>query len=227
MKIKEIQMKKNFSLIIAVLIFASGIFITGCSSSDKNKLVDCLELTKSADSMEANLTTRTETNGQAIDIKMNMKAEDIQNDMKSKVDMEVLGKKQEFYLSFSNGNVELYNKDSSGKYSVTSIDASQLNGMDITKSFDSYIEVIQTNPDMVNKKSNNTYELNVPKEKIEEIYSKITGKKMSQSLDNLKIEFAIGDDGFLQKINLKANDIEVNTDYFNYNEKFNIVLPNV
>lgn len=220
-------MKKKFSLIIAVLIFASGIFMTGCSSSDEKKLVDCLALTKSADSMEANLTTSTETNGQTVNIKMNMKAEDIQKDMKSKVEMEVLGKKQEFYLCFSNGNVELYNKDSSGKYSVTSIDSSQLNGIDITKSFDSYIEVIKTNPDMVNKKGNNTYELNVPKEKIEEIYSKITGKEMSQSLDSLKIEFVIGDDGFLQKINLKANDVEVNTDYFNYNEKFNIVLPTV
>ncbi|MCE5221521.1 MAG: hypothetical protein LLF98_09730 [Clostridium sp.] len=77
----------------------------------------------------------------------------------------------------------------------------------------------------------NTYELNIPKEKAVEIYSKITGKPLTQSLDNLKVEFVIGDDGYLQKANVKAsigsNYVEVNTDYLNYNKKFDIVLPNV
>lgn len=224
-------MKKYVSLLIAVLIFASGILITGCSKSEEKKLIDCLTLTKSASSMELNLSTNAKMSGKEDNVKINMKVEDIQKDMKSVVDMEVFGKKQEFYMGISNGTAKVYMKDSSGKYSVKSVDSSQLNDIDIAKSFDSYKEFIEKNPSFISKKSNNTYELNVPKEKTAELYSKITGKSISQSLDSLKVEFVIGDDGYLQKVNLKTSsgstDIEMDTEYLNYNKKFDIVFPNV
>lgn len=223
------KMKKYISLIVALLIFASGILITGCSKSKEKSLIDCLNHTKSADSVEVNVSGGTKMNGQTMDIKMNMQAEDIHKDMKCKVDMDLAGQKQEFYLCVSAGNVKGYFKDNSGKYLVKSVDSSQLDGIDITKSLDGYIEVIKENPNMVSKTNNNTYELNIPKEKTGEIYSKITGKTMTQSLDNLKVEFVVDNDGYLQKVNMKSStqsiDIELNTDYLNYNKKFNVVLP--
>lgn len=86
---------------------------------------------------------------------------------------------------------------------------------------------------MVSKIDKDTYELNIPKEKSSEIYSKILGQDITMSFDTLKIGFVIGGDGYLKNMTLKAKiesdsiDVEVNTDYFNYNKKFNIVLPEV
>lgn len=222
-------MKRYVSLLVAALIFASGILMTGCSKSDQKKLTDCLTLTKSADSMEANVSGITKMNGQTGNIKMDVKVEDIHKDMKGITSMELLGQKQEFYMSVSNGTAKLYMKDNSGKYTVKSVDASQLNGIDMTKSFDSYNEVIEKNPDILKKTNDNTYELNIPKDKMSEIYSKLTGQTSTQSFDSIKIEFVIGSDGYLQKANLIAtsgsNSVELDTDYSNYNKKFNIELP--
>lgn len=232
-------MKRYISLIVLVLILASGTLGTGCnrngsevnSNIKEKKLVDSLALVKSVGSLEAEITSNTKMNGQSADIKINMKIEDIKKGLKSKVIMDVLGQKQEFYIADVNGKVHAYLKDSSGNYSAGVLDSSQLNGMDIMKTFDSYIEFIKNNPDIVNKENENTYELSIPKEKTEEFCSKMTDKKTSYSYDSLKIKFVIGEDGYPQKIIFKATsgsiNIEISTSYFNYNKKFNIVFPNV
>lgn len=229
-------MKKYASLLITTLILVSGA-ITGCSSSKSsevaggNALVDCLNKTKSVNSMEMNITTSTKVNGKAMEITMNMQAEDIQKDMKSKVEMDMLGKKQEFYLSKSNGSIKMYAKDATGKYTATSVDSSQVSGTDTAKSFDSYAEVIEKNPSMMKKISDNTYELDVPKEQAQEIYSKVSTQKMPQSLEGFKVDFVIGDDGYLKNVDIKMSiagtETEAKTEYLNYNKKFGITIPEV
>ena len=51
------------------------------------------------------------------------------------------------------------------------------------------------------------------------------------NFETVKINFVVGDDGYLKSMILKAKsesvDIDSKTDYFNYNKKFNIVLPEV
>lgn len=198
---------------------------------DIKRLTDCLSLTKEADSMEINLTSDTKANGQSSISKSNMKIEDIKNGMKSLVSMEILGQTIEYYVALDNGKAKMYMKDPSGKYTVNEIDQNQVDSLDTTKSINAYIEIIENNPDMVSKIDKNTYELNIPKEKSSEFYSKMLGMDIAMSFETLKIGFVIGDDGYLKNMTLKAKtdsvETESNTDYFNYNKKFNIVLPEV
>lgn len=228
------KMKRCLSLLVASLICVGGLALTGCSSSDSSnkKLTDCLALTEKADSMEGTLTTSTKYGGQAIDIKMDIQIENIKEGLKSKVSMELMGKSQEFFLAEDNGQYKMYMQDpSTGKYASTAIDASQLNGMDISKSFDAYIDVIKNNPDMIEKVDDSTYKLNIPKKKTAEIYSKIVGKALTQNFDGLNVKFVIGNDGYLKKVDLDtktgSSTIKATTDYFNYNKKFNIQIPTV
>jgi len=233
-------MKKFLILVISVLIITSGM-LTGCGNSVDNggenggdqgikRLTDCLALTKEVDSLEANLTSDTKANGQSSTSKMNMKFEDIKNGMKCLATFEIAGQTQEYYMAKDNEKIKMYLKDESGKYSVNEIDQAQA-GTDVNESFNAYIEIIENNTDMVSKIDEDTYELDIPKEKSSEIYSKIAGNGMSMSFETLKIKFVIGDDGYLKSIILKAKaesaDIDINTDYFNYNKKFNLVLPEV
>lgn len=225
------KIKKFTSLIIAVMVLVTGLFLAGCFKSKDKKVIECLNLTRSANSIEATLSGTAKMGGQAQDTKINMQVEDIHKDMKCKANIEMLGRKQEMYFSVSNGKVKVYLKDESGQYVTNSADSSELNEIDVTKNLDNYIQMIEKNPNIVTKINSSTYELNIPKEKISDIYSKVTGDASNMTLDSLKIEFVIGDDGYLQKANLKASSegssIEMNTDYSNYNKKFNIVMPSV
>lgn len=253
-------MKKLLVLAISALIIASGM-LTGCSNNGKNqggevinqggevinqggevinegdkgikRLTDCLSLTKDVDSMEVNSTSISKVNEQSSTSKTNMKFEGIKNGMKSLVTVETSGQTIEYYVALDNGKAKMYMKDQSGKYSVNEINQDQVGNMDTKKSINAYIDVIENNSDMVSKIDKDTYELNIPKEKSSEIYSKILGQDITMSFDTLKIGFVIGGDGYLKNMTLKAKiesdsiDVEVNTDYFNYNKKFNIVLPEV
>lgn len=238
-------MKKFMYLVISVFIITSLMF-TGCGNSMENgiengvenggdqgikRLTDCLDLTKEVDSLEANLTSESKANGQSSTSKMNMKFEDIKNDMKCFATIEIAGQTQEYYMAKDNGKIKMYLKNESGKYSVNEIDQAQVGNSDVNQSFKAYIDIIENNPDMISKIDKDTYELDIPKEKSSEIYSKIAGNGLSMSFETLKIDFVIGDDGYLKSIILKAKaesvDIDMKTDYFNYNKKFNIVLPEV
>lgn len=228
-------MKKYLSLVIAVVLFTGCILLAGCGSSKADsdqgmkKLIECLDLTKNVDSMEANLISKAKEGGQSADFNMNMKIENIQKDWKCFVTMDMSGKKQEFYLGTANGKADLYMKDESGKYAVQSVDSSQIGDMDMTRSFNVYIEIIQKNPEYVNKVDENTYQLKIPKEKISETYSQITGKSSSVDFETMSIDFVIGSDKYLKSIRVRAEsgsaDVDLVTDYLNYNKKFNIILP--
>lgn len=223
-------MKKYVSLLVTTLILASGI-ITGCSKSADKVLVDSLDKTKVVNSVEINLTSSSKSNGQTFETKMNMKTEDLKENIKTKVEVEKSGQKQEFYLVKSNNDIKMYAKDMSGKYNASSLDSSQVYGMDAEKSFNAYIEVIKNNPDMIKKTGDNTYELNVPKEKADGIYSKVAGKNAPQSLDSFKVEFAIGDDEYIKSVNIKLTsgsiEAESKSEYSNFNKEFDIVIPEV
>ncbi len=232
--------------VVKVLIISLGIFAISCSNClmaysdqdlDINKLTDCLALTSDVNSMEAALTLNIKADGQPIDFKMNMhmKIEDIKGDLKSIVTIDKSDQYQEFILEFilniKNEKAYIYMKDTSEKYLVKLLDISQLGEIDFTRSFKAYIEIVNTNPDIVKKVSDNIYKLNISKEKAAEYYSKITGNTLQINIETLIIEFTIGDDGYLQNINLTVDadslNIYGNTKYFNYNQGFNIVLPDV
>ena len=230
---------KNFkALIIAVLIIACGMLATSCKSSIKTdtaeslkKLTDCLNLTKGVNSVEAEAVSISKGGGQSVDLKMNMKAEDIKSNLKCMVTMDLAGEHQEFYLGIVNGEASIYMKDDSGKYTVNSADSSELGEMDIMRSFSAYIEIIEKNPEMISKTEDNKYELKIPEEKSTEIYSKITGKDSAYKFESLMVDFVIGEDGYLKNVIVKAStsslNLEIDTKYFNYNKKFNIKLPEV
>ncbi len=230
-------MKRYISLTITVFIIAS-ILLTGCGSSsetvskqDLQELADCFSSTKNVDSMEIDVTSDTEAQGQSISLTMNMKAEDLKKDMKCKVTMDMAKQHQEYYLSINGKTTSVYMSDASGKFSVSKADTSTLGNTDITGSLNNYVDLIENNPGYFNKKSDKTYQLDVPNEEITDFYSKITGKAPGVKLSSFGLEFVIGDDGYLQNVNLTAKadsvDIKLNTKYFNYNKKFNIVLPDV
>lgn len=225
-----------------VLVILIGILIISCNDclmansdqdQDINKLVDCLVLTSNVNSMEMDLTSNIKEDGQPIDfiLSIHMKIEDIMGEIKAIVTLDKMGQYQECILNIKNEKAYFYTKDTSGEYLVKPVDLSQLGEIDITKSFKAYIEIINTNPDIVKKVSENIYQLNVPKENAAEYYSKISGKTLEFSFETLIIEFTIGDDGYIQNVNIKADVgslcLDLNTKYFNYNQKFNIVLPDV
>ncbi|NLW49170.1 MAG: hypothetical protein GXY86_17785 [Firmicutes bacterium] len=230
------------SFVVKVLVILIGMFAISCNNclmansdqdQDINKLIDCLALTSDVNSMEVDLTSNNKVDGQPNDLKINMhmKVEDIKGDLKAIVSVDQPGLYQEFILNIENEKAYLYTKDTSGEYLVQSVALSQLGEIELTKSFKAYIEIINTNPDIVKKVSENIYQLNVPKENAAEYYSKISGKTLGFSFETLVIEFIIGNDGYLQNVNLKADVDSVSLDmkakYFNYNQEFNIVLPDV
>lgn len=240
-------MKRYLSLIITLSIITSGILMTGCSSqstqnvtsqavasdtkqSKEQNLIDCLNATKKVDSVQCNVNLNSKSGDQSIALKIDMQVENIQKNMKSKLVMETSGNKEEMYLSVTDGKVSRYLKDSSGKFTVNTDDISS-SIIDFTKSFDAYTKIVNTETDIVSKIDENTYELNIPKEKTDEIYSEIAGKDLNQSIDKLIIKFVIGNDGYLNNVDVKATvgteTSEISTDYSNYNKKFNIVLPEV
>lgn len=230
------------SFVVKVLVILIGMFAISCNNclmansdqdQDINKLIDCLALTSDVNSMEVDLTSNNKVDGQPNDLKINMhmKVEDIKGDLKAIVSVDQSGLYQEFILNIENEKAYLYTKDPSGEYLVQSVDLSQLGEIEFTKSFKAYIEIINTNPDIVRKVSENIYQLNVPKENAAEYYSKISSKALEFSFETLVIEFIIGNDGYLQNVNLKADvdslSLDMKTKYFNYNQEFNIVLPDV
>ncbi|HOV24822.1 MAG TPA: hypothetical protein PK566_00480 [Pseudobacteroides sp.] len=250
-------MKKFLILVISGLIITS-VMLTGCGNNVENnvengvenniqngvednseksdeqgikRLTNCLALTKEVDSLEANLISESKANGQSSTSKMNMKFEGIKSSLKCLATFEIAGQTQEYYMTKDNGKIKMYLKDQSGKYTVNEIDQAQAGNSDINESFNAYIDIIENNPDMISKIDGNTYELDIPKEKSSEIYSKIAGNGVSMNFETLKINFVVGDDGYLKSMILKAKsesvDIDSKTDYFNYNKKFNIVLPEV
>ncbi|MDP4094007.1 MAG: hypothetical protein Q8920_11675 [Bacillota bacterium] len=231
-------MKRHIALIFT-LIAAISILATGCGSSstlsteqNSKTLTDCLALTQNVDSVEADMITKSEADGQSININMNMKIEDMKKDIKCQVAMDSNGKKQELYLSVIDGKATVYTKDESGKYTATSADASFVGDIDVTKSYNAYIDIIKKNADWVTSTGKKSYLLTIPKDKSAEIYEQITGNSTNgTSLDSLKIEFLIGDDSYLKTIKLTTIvgtvKVSVDTNYYNYNKKFNIVIPQV
>lgn len=198
---------------------------------DIKRLTDCLSSTKDADSMEINITSNSKANGQTSTSTTNVKIEDIKSGLKSMVTMEIAGQAIEYYVAIDNGKAKMYMKDPSGNFTVNELNQEQVGDIDTAKSINAYLEYIDNNPDMVSKIDKDTYELNIPKEKSSEFYSKILGMDVSMSFELLKIGFVISDDGHLKSMTLKAItdsvETETTTDYFNYNKKFNIVLPKV
>lgn len=232
-------MKRYLSLIIVVLVISS-IFLTGCGSSsnivrvneqDLKKLSDCFSLTRNLNSMEVDVTSDTKAQGQSIDLSMNMKVEDIKKNMKCSVIMDMNGQHQEYYIGMEGTTASVYTKKASGGYSVSKVDSSKLGDTDVTKSLANYVDLIESNPDYFTKTDDNTYQLDVPQEKISEVYSQITGKSSMVKLSSMILEFVIGYEGYLQDVNLTSGadsiEIKLNTRYFNYNKKFNIALPDV
>ncbi|MFW6015144.1 MAG: hypothetical protein ACOCRK_01750 [bacterium] len=220
-------------VIVSIMALLVMSFI-GCSketevSTEKStdKLIECFNLTKNIDSVEVDLNTTT-YGGQSEELNIHMKAENINSDLKSLI---TYSDEQEFYLSIKGNKANLYMKDNSGSYTVVSKDKSEIGEFNIKKSFDGYIDIIEDYPDFVSKVDDNQYLLEVPKEKISEIYSEISGQSLPVDLDSLEILFTIGEEGYLKYVNLKINSedisLDYNTKYFNYNKEFNITLPDV
>jgi len=132
------------------------------------KLIECLYLTTEVDSMELNMTTYANGDGQSVVTKTNMKVEDIKSGMKSLLTVEASGQTQEIYLAVSNGITKMYIKDASGKYSVTELSKEQVGNTDVMGAFKVYVELIENNPDLITIIDNDTFELNIPKEKTAE-----------------------------------------------------------
>ncbi|NLK95307.1 MAG: hypothetical protein GX275_08990 [Clostridiales bacterium] len=218
-------MKKGFKLISVMLIIFGGVFLSGCSSSD-GALAKCLEKTKKANSMEANLISMITAKGQKVELKMNIKVEDIKKNTKYQASMTTLGKQIDFYIAKNNESYTMYVKDKNGNYVTQSVSLSDIEGMNATESFEAYIDLIDTNPEMFTDKGNNTYELNVPKDKVSEIFKKITGKSSTNISESLIVTFVIGDDGYLKNVDLETVGMSAKTEYLNYNKDFNIVIPN-
>ncbi len=224
---------KRFTAVILAVFILTGAFQTcfAGTSSDLKKLTDCLVKTQKVDSLEADLITKTAGGGQSLDISMHMKAENIKKGLKSFITMSVAGQKQDFYLSVAGAKATVYMKDPSGKYKATVSDSSKLGDMDVMKSFTSYITIINKNPSMVKKVDKNKFRLTIPKNKISEFYAKITGKSLAYAFENMSVEFEVGSDGYLKTVILKVSynsiNMTLNTKYYNYNKKFNIVLPKV
>lgn len=209
--------------------------LMAASDPDINRLSNSLAQTSNVNSLEMELTTNANLEAQSVDFKMemNMIVEDLSGDSKCKITIDKFGQHQEFYLAIKDGKANMYIKDISGKYSVKSLDVSQLSEINFTNSFNSYSEIINSDPEIVKKTSENRYLLNIPKEKMADYYRKITGKNFPVDIDfeTLIIEFIIGDDGYIQNVNLSTGvnsiSISMNTRYFNYNKRFNIILPEI
>ncbi len=225
-------MKKYMTLIITGLIIGIGMLITSCSNTSSiKKLTDCLTLTNSVNSLEVELTSGSKENDQLKDFKMAMIAEDMKENLKCKINIDMSDEHQEFYLGVTDLQATIYIKNSSGNYSAKTMDSSQLGEMDIMKSLNGYLEIVKENPKWVKKISKDTYQLKIPKEKSAEVYSKVSSKTITEDIDNMVIEFVIGEDKYLRNFKLKSNvdseSIELDAHYFNFNKKFNLVMPNV
>ena len=94
-------MKRYLSLVITLSIITSVILMTGCSSqstqnvtsqavasdthqSKEQNLIDCLNATKKVDSVQCNVNLNSKSGDQSIALKIDMQAENIQKNMKSK-----------------------------------------------------------------------------------------------------------------------------------------------
>jgi exonuclease V gamma subunit len=228
---------KRFTAVILAVFIITGAFQTSFAGISKNdsalnlkKLTDCLVKTQKVDSLEADLITKT-TGGQSLDFTMHMKAENIKKGLKSYITLNVAGQKQEFYLSIAGAKATVYMKDPSGKYKATVSDSSKLGDMNVMKSLTSYITIIKKNPNMVKKVDKNKFRLTIPKNKISEFYSKISGKTLTYAFEKMSVEFEVGIDGYIKTVILnvsyKSTNMTMITKYYNYNKKFNIVLPKV
>ncbi|HEX3030007.1 MAG TPA: hypothetical protein VHT34_12050 [Clostridia bacterium] len=227
-------MRRLTALLTAVFIFAGLIFLTGCSDGEKpatesdiKELTDCMKLTQSADSMEVDVSTETKEGGESVYRKMHMKMEGIKSNLRSELTLDLSGV---VYLGITNGNATLYVKDSEGKYTGKSTDASQLGFMEVTKSFNTYINILEKNINLVKKIGKRKYRLYIPEDRLTDIYSKISGKQLSGKFDSLFIDFKIGN-GYLKNFTVNGKEGSTITifdaEYNNFNEKFNIVLPSV
>ena len=229
-------MKKYLVPVILFLIIAAGI-LTGCANSVKfagangvNVLIDC-SLTKDVDSMELNMTTFMGSNEQSFTSETNVKIENIKNGMKCLETYEALGQTQERFFVISNGKLKMYMRDQSGKYSVYEGEKEQVD-MEFMNSINAFIEIIENNPEIVSKIDKDTYEINIQKEETPEIYSEIIELNNSlMSFEKFLFNFVIGSDGYLKQMVYKAQSDSFNReaiiDFLNFNEKYNIVLPEV
>lgn len=202
------------------------------SDANVQKLLDSMKLTNKADSVEAEIITTTEIGGTDIEVKMNMQAVDLKGDTKAKIVMETFGMEQEFYITIINGKTTIYIEDPiSGNYIATESGDVQMTGVDFTESFDTFVGIIEENPELISMKSDNTYELTIPKERTEEIYKQLTKQEAVASFDELTVEYVIGDDGYISNYNMVAESsgmsLEMKCSYKNFNKKFNIQIPKV
>ena len=162
--------QKIFVFILTLLLFTTSVCCVeksmAKSKSDAERLVNCLKLTKDVDSIEVNSSSVAVDIKAAIDIKINIKVENIHGNTKGIMMFDVAGKKMEFYFNLQNNEASVYLKDDSGEYSVMTMDTAKLGEINITRTFDAYIELIESNPELVNKINNNTYQLNIPQNQI-------------------------------------------------------------
>jgi hypothetical protein len=231
-------MKKFTAIFVTVFFIIGSVFQTSTAVSTNNsaalnakKLTDCFTKTQKADSVEADQTTKTVTKSASIVINTHAKIENIKKGLKGAITMNMAGTKKELFLSINNGKAIVYSKDLTGKYKANPMTSSQIGDLDVSRPFTAYINIIKSNPTLITKVNNNKLKLNIPKNKIKDFYSKITGKNVSLSFSNMSVEFGIGSNGYLQTLVLNVNYNSLNktttTKFYNYNKKFNIVLPKV
>lgn len=244
-------MRKFVTLLLSVFLLVSGSLFAGCERNsnvdnsknnptsksedkkvDMKKLIDSLNPANELDSLEGEITTITEVDGKRLETKMTMQTEGMRKDTKAKATMEMLGVELECYLISSNGKTTVYIKDpTTGKYIVTEQDMMELTNADLTESFATYVDILEKNSDLLTQKSDNTYELKIPKEKVADIYKQLTKQDSVEGLVELVIEYVIGDNDYIKELNVGAKgdkmSFEMKCSYKNHNKKFNIEIPEV
>lgn len=219
-------MKKRFKLLPIALLLIIGLALSGCSGNSKTlkkqkvdnttKLIECLNKCKEANSVAASINYNN--------TKMNMKLKDIKSDLKVYVDMDLEGQKQQFYLAHVDNQYKIY-VENAGQYYSKTVDSTELDGIDVSNSFNEYVDVVKKYPSMFKKEGKNTFIMSPSKTKMAEIYKAITGQEITGNIDNVEVKFVIGDDGYLKEATAKAGNEEVFCEYSGFNTDLGFEIP--